>query len=88
MIKLNFKMVTANSKQTLDETKQIQNTNVSKLINLNECSADKRTIKFAELPQWLRDNHYLHNNHRAPTESYLMCIKSCFSLHTETINIW
>lgn len=51
-------------------------------------SGDKRIIKFAELPQWLRDNHYLHNNHRAPTQSYLMCIKSCFMLHTETMNIW
>lgn len=43
---------------------------------------------FTEQPHWLRDNHYLHNNHRAPTESYMMCLKSCFALHTETMNIW
>lgn len=43
---------------------------------------------FTEQPHWLRDNHYLHNNHRAPTESYIMCLKSCFALHTETMNIW
>lgn len=43
---------------------------------------------FTQQPAWLRDNHYLHNNHRAPTESYLMCLRSCFMLHTETMNIW
>lgn len=43
---------------------------------------------FTQQPDWLRDNHYLHNNHRAPTESYVMCLKSCFALHTETMNIW
>lgn len=43
---------------------------------------------FTQQPHWLRDNHYLHNNHRAPTESYIMCLRSCFMLHTETMNIW
>ena len=43
---------------------------------------------FSQQPVWLRDNHYLHNNHRAPTQSYLMCLRSCFMLHTETMNIW
>jgi adiponectin receptor len=43
---------------------------------------------FTQQPAWLRDNHYLHNNHRAPTASYLVCLRSCFMLHTETMNIW
>lgn len=81
-------MVTLSSKQFCDLQKDQQTNKLKSSFNNELSSADKRTIKFAELPQWLRDNHYLHNNHRAPTESYLMCIKSCFSLHTETINIW
>lgn len=43
---------------------------------------------FTQQPAWLRDNHFLHNNHRAPTQSYVMCLRSCFMLHTETMNIW
>lgn len=50
--------------------------------------ANLKLNHFAQQPRWLQDNHFLHNNHRAPTESYLMCLKSCFMLHTETMNIW
>lgn len=51
-------------------------------------SSSLKLNHFTQQPHWLRDNHFLHNNHRAPTESYLMCLKSCFALHTETMNIW
>lgn len=50
--------------------------------------ANLKLNHFTQQPHWLRDNHYLHNNHRAPTASYLMCLRSCFMLHTETMNIW
>lgn len=63
----------------------------SKTIAISKSKANNGGLKlnhFTEQPHWLRDNHYLHNNHRAPTESYMMCLKSCFALHTETMNIW
>ena len=40
------------------------------------------------LPNWLRDNEFLHKGHRLPTNSYLACFKSIFRIHTETGNIW
>lgn len=45
-------------------------------------------ISFESLPDWLKDNEFLHHNHRPPMYSFRGCIKSMFRLHTETLNIW
>ena len=45
-------------------------------------------IPFDSLPDWLRDNEFLHNNHRPPMYSFRGCVKSMFRMHTETWNIW
>ncbi|VDN55882.1 unnamed protein product [Dracunculus medinensis] len=40
------------------------------------------------MPDWLQDNEYLRTGHRPPLPSFGSCVKSIFSLHTETGNIW
>lgn len=86
----------SSTKQVKSTIGEEDNTNatVGDIIGQKNDGQEKKSIAhlrlnhFAQQPHWLRDNHYLHNNHRAPTESYLVCLKSCFMLHTETINIW
>lgn len=46
------------------------------------------SLPFDSLPEWLRDNEFLHHNHRPPMYSFRGCAKSLFRLHTETWNIW
>ncbi|KII73424.1 Adiponectin receptor protein [Thelohanellus kitauei] len=41
-----------------------------------------------DLPDWLRDNVYLHHFHRPQLATFRLCFKSMFSIHTETGNIW
>uniref|UniRef100_A0A914C4G8 Uncharacterized protein n=1 Tax=Acrobeloides nanus TaxID=290746 RepID=A0A914C4G8_9BILA len=45
-------------------------------------------IAFEHLPHWLQDNEFLLNRHRPQLQSFRECIKSIFSIHTETGNIW
>ena len=45
-------------------------------------------VSFESLPEWLRDNEFLHYHHRPPMYSIRGCIKSIFRMHTETWNIW
>ena len=40
------------------------------------------------LPDWLKDNDFLHYHHRPPLPSFKSCFKSIFRIHTETGNIW
>ncbi|XP_072038269.1 uncharacterized protein [Amphiura filiformis] len=40
------------------------------------------------LPEWLKDNDFLHHHHRPPLPSFRSCFKSIFRIHTETGNIW
>ncbi|XP_071480682.1 adiponectin receptor protein 2-like [Diadema antillarum] len=40
------------------------------------------------LPDWLKDNDFLHYHHRPPLPSFRTCFKSIFRIHTETGNIW
>ncbi|XP_052781129.1 adiponectin receptor protein-like [Mya arenaria] len=47
-----------------------------------------RVVHHNSLPNWLRDNDFLHKGHRLPTNSFLACFKSIFRVHTETGNIW
>lgn len=47
-----------------------------------------RVVAHWELPEWLRDNDYIDHGHRPPLESFRLCFKSIFRIHTETGNIW
>lgn len=43
---------------------------------------------FSNLPRWLQDNDFIWQGYRPPLPSFWDCIKSIFSIHTETGNIW
>ncbi|KAF0990107.1 hypothetical protein HZS_2843, partial [Henneguya salminicola] len=45
-------------------------------------------LTFKELPDWLKDNHFIHRNHRPELQKFKLCFRSIFSIHTETGNIW
>ncbi|XP_022106190.1 adiponectin receptor protein 1-like isoform X2 [Acanthaster planci] len=40
------------------------------------------------LPDWLKDNDFLHFGHRPQIPSFKSCFGSIFRIHTETGNIW
>ena len=47
-----------------------------------------RLVPYDLLPIWLKDNEFLQTNYRPVNHSYWKCIKTIFTLHTETLNIW
>jgi len=51
-------------------------------------NTDIRLVEHANLPDWSKDNSYLHTGHRYPKESYCMCFRSMMRWHSETGNIW
>ena len=49
---------------------------------------DWNRLPFTALPEWLRDNEFIHGSYRPPMFSVRGCFKSMFRLHNETWNIW
>lgn len=49
---------------------------------------DGRLFKFHDLPEWMRDNEYITDMHRPQIKNLKSCIRSIFSIHAETGNIW
>ncbi|KAI0252468.1 hypothetical protein BJV78DRAFT_1200777 [Lactifluus subvellereus] len=44
-----------------------------------------RTISFAELPEWMKDNEFILTGYRGEMNSWGKCLKSVFGyLHNET----
>jgi len=47
-----------------------------------------RTITFAELPEWMKDNEFVLTGYRGELNSWPKCLRSVFGyLHNETVNI-
>lgn len=44
--------------------------------------------EFDQMPEYLRFNQWIHSGYRSPQLSTIECLKSCFELHNETMNIW
>ena len=44
-------------------------------------------LKWADLPPWQQDNHYILTHYRPATDSYVGCFQSLFYLHNESVNI-
>jgi len=49
---------------------------------------DGKLFKFVDLPEWMKDNEYITDMHRPQITSIKSCLKSIFSIHAETGNIW
>jgi len=47
-----------------------------------------KLLAHAALPDWLKDNDFLHASHRPPIPCIATCFKSVFAIHSETVNIW
>ena len=46
------------------------------------------TVLWNDLPQWMRDNHYIHSGYRPASNSYQKSASSILHLHNESVNIW
>ena len=44
-------------------------------------------LKWADLPAWQQDNHYILTHYRPATYTYIGCFQSLFYLHNESVNI-
>ncbi|KAJ2006909.1 hypothetical protein GGI04_001444 [Coemansia thaxteri] len=47
----------------------------------------KLRLVWSELPEWMKDNHYILSGYRAPTNSFRKCFASLLYVHNETGNI-
>src|SRR5207253_3111520 len=72
-----------------------QNTPLSKIMSLLTRIksyfvnyANKELLNFDELKDWQRDNEFIRSSYRPATLNLLVSIKSMFSIHCETCNIW
>ena len=45
-------------------------------------------MSHANLPEWMKDNEFIHFGYRPELRSFVECFKSVFRIHTETGNIW
>ena len=48
----------------------------------------KGVISWDKLPDWAKDNEYIHTGYRRISFSHLDSFRSCFSVHNETGNIY
>uniref|UniRef100_A0A914CVY6 Adiponectin receptor protein n=1 Tax=Acrobeloides nanus TaxID=290746 RepID=A0A914CVY6_9BILA len=78
-----------------DESQVIADVDESNVTgNSNERTFNRRRwrawtlLHFDHLPVWLQDNEFLRTRHRPPLQSVMQCLKSIFSFHSETGNIW
>ena len=51
-------------------------------------SAPSALLTWDNLPEWHRDNRFITSGYRNESHSTLTCLKSIFSIHNETVNIW
>lgn len=49
---------------------------------------DPLIVLWDEIPQWMRDNHYITTAYRPQSNSYWKSAGSVIHLHNETVNIW
>lgn len=47
-----------------------------------------KLMTYTDLPDWMKDNDYIKRGYRPQLSSFTSCLKSIFTLHTETGNIW
>ncbi|XP_064483338.1 adiponectin receptor protein-like [Ornithodoros turicata] len=73
-------------KFTLAQAKDLNNVQCSP--GLRSGKSKRGLLSHRELPAWLQNNDFLVRHHRPPLYSYKACLRSIFSIHSETGNIW
>jgi adiponectin receptor len=64
---------------------QVSTTEGTPLLRKTE---EKPLIGWDDLPDWSKDNEYIHAGFRPISNSYWKCFQSCFYAHNETGNIY
>lgn len=79
---------------------KVQKRNVSETVGEQGRSGKSRTVKvhtttkdhilctWNELPDWQKDNEYIHGGYVRETNNFTQCINSLFYLHNESVNIY
>ena len=78
---INFQLIKVRTSQSSYLNENICFFSVQKLRDWKACHFDK-------LPDWMRDNEYLHFGHRPQLPEFAECFRSIFRIHSETGNIW
>jgi adiponectin receptor len=50
--------------------------------------AAPKLLRYEELPEWYRDNHFMKSGYRPVSHSYRICASSMGQMHNETVNIY
>lgn len=79
---------------------KVQKRNVSETVGEQGRNGKSRTVKvhtttkdhilctWNELPDWQKDNEYIHGGYVRETNNFTQCINSLFYLHNESVNIY
>lgn len=51
-------------------------------------NATPALLTWPQLPEWAKDNEYIHTGYRPISSSYLKSFESCFYIHNESGNIY
>ena len=50
---------------------------------------DFALLQYPELPEWMKDNEYIHGKYRPKMERLRDCLRTAFfNWHNESVNIW
>lgn len=74
-----------------DNTKLKSNQETNNNNKSDNCSNQSHKMKlmtYSDLPDWMKDNDYIKRGYRPQLSSFTSCLKSIFTVHTETGNIW
>ncbi len=60
----------------------------SPVLKAEQKAKEALTILWADIPEWMRDNHYITTGYRPQSNSYWKSASSLTYLHNESVNIW
>ena len=76
------------SSQSYTSTAEEIRSNQSPSPPLTSSKIERSLVTWDELPSWSKDNSYIRAGYRAPSNSYISSLRSCFYIHNETGNIY
>ena len=77
-----------NVTQSVQSLRDTVSSRTKSALNYVQSIWDGKLFKFVDLPEWMKDNEYITDMHRPQITSLKSCLKSVFSIHAETGNIW
>ena len=68
--------------------KQVSHRPSSSSSSSKDLTGKMKLLAYHDLPDWMKDNDCIKQGYRPQLKSTASCLKSMFSMHTETMNIW